>query len=110
MTRAPLAGIAARIALVAIVGLIGAQLLSVAVALLMRPADVRVYAVGWLVERSADIARGAFARPPEARRGFLRARPEGEHLALAVADEGAGRSSWQRAPAGCRGWAARGAR
>ncbi len=82
MTRAPLAGIAARIALVAIVGLIGAQLLSVAVALLMRPADVRVYAVGWLVERSADIARGAFARPPEARRGFLRARPEGEHLAL----------------------------
>ena len=82
MTRGPFAGIAARIALVAIVGLIGAQLLSVGVALLMRPADVRVYAVAWLVERGADIARGTFARSPEARRAFLRARPEAEHLDL----------------------------
>ena len=94
MIRGPLGGIAARIALVAIVGLIGAQLLSVGVALLMRPADVRVYAVGWLVERSAEIARGAFARPPEARRAYLRARPEAEHLAIEwlreppAADEG----------------------
>jgi hypothetical protein len=80
--RGPLAGIAARIAMVAIVGLIGAQLLSVAVALLLRPAEVRVFAVSWLVERSADIARGAFDRPPEARRAYLRARPEREHLAL----------------------------
>jgi signal transduction histidine kinase len=82
VTDRPLAGIAARIALVAIVGLIGAQLLSVAVALLLRPAEVRVFAVSWLVERSADIARGAFERPPEARRAYLRARPEREHLAL----------------------------
>jgi signal transduction histidine kinase len=80
--RGPFAGIATRIALVAIVGLIGAQLLSVGVALLMRPPDVRVYAVAWLVERSADIARGTFARPAEARRAYLRARPEAEHLAL----------------------------
>jgi signal transduction histidine kinase len=80
--RGPLAGIAARIAMVAIVGLIGAQLLSVAVALLLRPAEVRVFAVSWLVERSADIARGAFDRPPDARRAYLRARPEREHLAL----------------------------
>ncbi|MBM3630155.1 MAG: hypothetical protein FJX21_20385, partial [Alphaproteobacteria bacterium] len=80
--RHGLSGIAARIALVAIVGLIGAQLLSVAVALLLRPTEVRVYAVGWLAERSADIARATFARPPAERAAHLRARAEAEHLQL----------------------------
>jgi signal transduction histidine kinase len=80
--RHGLSSIAARIALVAIVGLIGAQLLSVAVALLLRPTEVRVYAVGWLAERSADIARGTFARPPAERAAYLRARAEAEHLQL----------------------------
>jgi signal transduction histidine kinase len=75
-------GIAARIALVAIAGLIGAQLLSVVVALALRPAEVRVYAVNWLADRGGEIARGAFARPPLERDAFLAGRPEQEFLHL----------------------------
>ncbi len=75
-------GIAARIALVAILGLVGAQLLSVAVALLLRPTEVRVFSVVWLTERSAELARAAFARPAAERAAFLRGHPDGEYLAL----------------------------
>lgn len=80
--RGALGGIAARIALAAIVGLVGAQLLSVGVALLLRPTEVRVFSVPWLSERGADLARGVFARPPAERRAWLHARAETEHLEL----------------------------
>ncbi len=80
--RGWLDGIAARIALVAILGLVGAQLLSVAVALLLRPTEVRVFSVVWLADRSAELARDTFARPAAERVAFLRGRPDGEHLAL----------------------------
>ena len=82
MRRGLLDGIAARIALLAILGLVGAQLLSVAVALLLRPTEVRVFSVVWLAERSAELARETFARSAVERPRYLRAHPDGEHLAL----------------------------
>lgn len=71
-----LRGTAARIALLAILGLVAAQLLSVAVALLLRPTEVRVFSIPWLTDRATQIAREVFARPPAQRAAFLRNRPE----------------------------------
>lgn len=95
MKRFPLLrGTAARIALLAIIGLVGAQLLSVAVALLLRPTEVRVFSIPWLAERGGDIAREAFARPFAQRAAYLRSRPEAQNLEFdieahwAVADDG----------------------
>jgi signal transduction histidine kinase len=80
--RPILGGIAARIALLAIAGLVGAQLLSVAVALLLRPTEVRVYSLSWLVDRSVELARGVGERPSGQRSAWLATRPETENLEL----------------------------
>jgi signal transduction histidine kinase len=73
-------GIAGRIALVAIVGLVAAQLVSVGIAMLLRPSEFRLYAAPWLIESTVEAARMAFALPPAQRDAALRARPEAEHL------------------------------
>ncbi|MFM7345442.1 MAG: sensor histidine kinase [Tagaea sp.] len=78
--RLPFDGIAARIALVAIVGLVAAQLVSVGLAILLRPTEFRLYAAPWLLETTVDAARATFALPPARRDAALRARPEAEHL------------------------------
>jgi signal transduction histidine kinase len=75
-------GIAGRIALVAIVGLVTAQLVSVGIAMLLRPTEFRLYAAPWLLETTVAAARAAFALPPAQRDAALRARPEAEHLDL----------------------------
>ena len=78
--KRPFDGIAGRIALVAIVGLVAAQLVSVGIAILLRPNEFRLYAAPWLLETTVDVAREAFARPPAQRAAFLAARPEVAHL------------------------------
>lgn len=75
-------GIAGRIALVAIVGLVAAQLVSVGIALLLRPTEFRLYAAPWLAEAAVNIARDTFARPPGTRAAYLDRRAEAEHLDL----------------------------
>lgn len=78
--RRPFDGIAARIALVAIVGLVAAQLVSVGLAILLRPTEFRLYAAPWLLEATVDAARATFALPPARRDAAVRARPEAAHL------------------------------
>ncbi|MBM3522551.1 MAG: HAMP domain-containing protein [Alphaproteobacteria bacterium] len=75
-----LRGTAARIALLAIFGLVAAQLLSVAVALLLRPTEVRVFSIPWLADHVSQIARETFTRPAAQRASYLRNRPEPHNL------------------------------
>lgn len=75
-----LRGSAARIALLAIAGLVAAQLLSVAVALLLRPTEVRVFSIAWLAERTGEIARSTFQRSASQRSAHLRGRAERNDL------------------------------
>jgi signal transduction histidine kinase len=76
----PFDGIAARIALVAIVGLVAAQLVSVGIAILLRPTEFRLYAAPWLLDATVEAARATFALPQARRDAVVRARPEAEHL------------------------------
>jgi signal transduction histidine kinase len=75
-------GIAGRIAILAIAGLVGAQLVSVGIAILLRPSEFRLYSAPWLLESTVAIARATFAEAPARRAAVLRARPETEHLDL----------------------------